>query len=55
MAMMRKTTCKEGKERVEHKPGKQKVPVKKGKTEKSNGLIQKKYLLGRERQSEIGA
>ena len=36
----------------EHKPVKQKVPVKKGKTEKSNGYDEKKYLLGRERQSE---
>ena len=55
MAMMRESTCQEGKDRVKQKPVKQKVPVKKGKTEKSNGLIQKKYLLGRERQSEIGA
>ena len=37
---------------MKHKPVKQKVPVKKGKTEKSNGYDEKKYLLGRERQSE---
>ena len=40
---------------MKHKPVKQKVPVKKGKTEKSNGYDEKKYLLGRERQSETNA
>ena len=39
-------------DRVKHEPVKQKVPVKKGKTEKSNGYDEKKYLLRRERQSE---
>ena len=33
-AMTRKSTCQEVKDRVKHKPIKQKVPVKKGKTEK---------------------
>ena len=52
MAIMRKITCQEGKDRVKHKPVKQKVPVKKGKTEESKGYDEKKYLLGSERQSE---
>ena len=43
--MMRKNTCQEGKDRVKHKPVKQRVPVKKGKTEKPNGYDEKKYLL----------
>ena len=37
---------------VKYKPVKQIVPVKKGKTEKSKGYDEKKYLLGSERQSE---
>ena len=37
---------------VKHKPVKQIVLVKKGKTEKSKGYDEKKYLLGTERQSE---
>ena len=52
MAMMRKSTCQKGKDRVKHKPVKQKVTVKMGKMEKSNGYDEKKYLLQRERQSE---
>ena len=40
--MIRKSTCWEGKDRVKHKPVKQKVPVKKGKTEKSKGYDEKK-------------
>ena len=52
MAMMRESTCQEGKDRVKHKPVEQKVPVRKRKTEKSNGYDEKKYLLGREGQSE---
>ena len=50
--MKRKSTFQEGKDRVKHKPVKQKVPVKKGTTEKSNGYDEKKYLLRKERQSE---
>ena len=50
MAMMRKSTCQEGKDRVKHKPVKQKGPVEKGMTEKSNVYDEKKYLLRRERQ-----
>ena len=38
-------------DRIKHKPVKQKVPVKKGKTEKSKAMIKKKYLLGSERQA----
>ena len=52
MAMITKSTCQERKDRVKHRPVKQKVPVKKGKTDKSNGSDKKQYLLGRERQSE---
>ena len=37
---------------VKHKPVKQIVLVKKGKTEKSKGYDEKKYLLGSERQSK---
>ena len=39
------------KDRVKHKPFKQKVSVKKGKTEKLKGYDEKKYLLGSERQA----
>ena len=48
----RKSTYQEVKDRAKHKPVKQKVPVKKGKREKSEGYDEKKYLLGSERQSE---
>ena len=40
---------------MKQKPVALKIPVKKGKTEKSNGCDEKKYLLGRERQNEIEA
>ena len=40
---------------MKHKPVKEKVPVKKGKTEKSNGYDEKKYLLRRERHDETKA
>ena len=49
---LRKSTYQEVKDKAKHKPVKQKVPVKKGKTEKSKGYDDKKYLLGSERQSE---
>ena len=43
-AMVRKSTCQEQevRDRVKHKPVKQKVPVKKEKTEKSKGYDEKK-------------
>ena len=40
---------------MKHEPVKQKVPVKKGKTEKSNIYVEKKNLLRKERQSETYA
>ena len=49
---MRKSTCQEVKDRVKHKPVKQKVLVKKGKTEKSKGYGEKKNLLGSKRQAQ---
>ena len=49
--MTRKSTCLEVKDRVKHKPVKQIVLVKKGKTEKSKGYDEKKHLLGSEGQA----
>ena len=40
---------------MKHKHVKQKVPERKGKTEKSKGYDEKKYLVGGKRQSETNA
>ena len=48
----KKSTYQEVKDRAKHKPIKQKIPAKKGKTEKSKGYDEKKYLLGSEGQAQ---